>query len=523
MVDTPVSRASGVRAVVLLAAGNGTRIQSQIPKSCLPLAGKPIAAWTSSALLGATDATKLYLVVSSDSLQADQVMEAVSSVEPSVEIIPVVQESARGTGDAAAVAVEAFAKGESNKDAEILISVGDAALLRSETIARLITARRETKSESAWLGFVPRNPRGYGRMIFADGARTKLQAIVEEKDLAQKASGQSSGEVSDAVWSGVMVATLGSLAQHLPKLEDKNAQGEKLLTDLAALIDSEGKSSTVVFCDEEEALGVNTRADLAQAEGIVQQRLRSAALEAGAGLISPDNVWLAHDTRLAADCLIDPWVWFGVGVSIASGAQVRSFSHLEGVTVETGAVVGPFARVRPQTTLGQGVRVGNFVEIKASELHEGVRASHLSYIGDAQIGAESNIGAGSITCNYDGINKHRTALGKRVFIGSNSALVAPVAIGDGSIVGAGSVVRHNVSSDSVVVSHAKERLLWEPASRWRARKSGKISETPLFAGTEEKSEEKGEEKGTEKGKVFGAGNSAGNTARKNTGKNEGTS
>ena len=485
--------ASNLRAIVVLAAGNGTRIQSHVPKACLPLAGKPIAAWTSTALLNATNTTQLYLVVSSDPHQADQVVEAVSSVESATEIIPVTQESARGTGDAAAIAISALAQNETSQEAEVLISVGDTALLRSETIARLITARRETNSEAAWLGFVPHNPQGYGRMVFADNERTKLQAIVEEKDLPQK----SAGEVSDSVWSGVMVATLGTLAQLLPKLDDKNAQGEKLLTDLAALINSEGKSSVVVFCDEEEALGVNTRADLAKAESILQTRLRHAALTAGAGLISPDNVWLAHDTQLEADCLIEPWVWFGGGVSIASGATVRSFSHLEGVTVETGAIVGPFARVRPQTTLGQGVRVGNFVEVKASELHEGVRASHLSYIGDALIGAGSNIGAGAITCNYDGINKHRTALGRQVFIGSNSALVAPVAIGDGSIVGAGSVVRHNVSSDSVVVTHAHEKVLWEPASRWRARKSGKLKESPLFAEQDEKGDIlKGKEQAT---------------------------
>ena len=488
--DAPVR---GMGAVVLLAAGKSTRMHAPTPKPCLALAGKPIGAWTSQALLEATGGAQLRLVVSPDPARADQVVEAVASFLPKVEVLPVAQKAETGTGDAAATAVASLVQGGVGEEAEVLLAVADAPLLRGETVARLLTARREAKSESAWLGFVAKNPQGYGRMVFSDAQNTKLQSIVEEKDLARHAG----AKLSDAVWSGVMVATLGTLVRLLPRLEDKNAQGEKLLTDLAGLIDGEGGASAVVLCDEEEALGINTRADLAQAERVIQGRLRDAALQAGAGLVSPENVWLAHDTHLEAGCVIEPWVWFGGGVSVAAGAEVRSFSHLEGVAIESGVVVGPFARVRPHTTLRSGVRVGNFVEVKAAELHEGVRVAHLSYIGDARIGAESNIGAGTITCNYDGVHKHRTALGKRVFVGSNSALVAPIAIGDGSIIGAGSVVRHNVASDAVVVSRAPQKVFWEPASGWRARKSGETSDKPLFAETLKSREAKKPQDGDE--------------------------
>jgi bifunctional UDP-N-acetylglucosamine pyrophosphorylase / glucosamine-1-phosphate N-acetyltransferase len=354
-----------------------------------------------------------------------------------------VQHERRGTAHAVLAAKAALVRGAD----DVLVAFADTPLITPRTLARL----REALSAGAGvvvLGFRPSDPTGYGRLVTAAGG--KLLAIREEKDA-------SPAERAIALCNAGVMALAGHAALAiLERIGDDNAKREFYLTDAVAIARTLGLATVALETEEDEVRGVNTQAQLAEAEAVLQRRLRAAAHDAGVAMAAPDTVHLSADTRLGRDVVIEPYVVFGPGVTVEDGAVIRSFSHLEGATVGRGARVGPFARLRPGATLDADVHVGNFVEVKEARLGAGAKANHLAYIGDASVGEGSNIGAGAITCNYDGAAKHRTEIGKGVFIGSNAALVAPVRIGDGAYVGTGSVITADVPADALALARGRQ-------------------------------------------------------------------
>jgi bifunctional UDP-N-acetylglucosamine pyrophosphorylase/glucosamine-1-phosphate N-acetyltransferase len=344
---------------------------------------------------------------------------------------------------------------------DVLVLYGDTPFLATETLSRLLAERRRSAAAVLVSGMRPADPGPYGRFVLApDGA---LERIVEAADAgpAEQAIGLVNG--------GIMVIEACRLADFLDALDSDNAKREFYLTDIVAIARRKGLACCAVELPTEELLGVNTRAELAEAEALMQRRLRRAAMDSGVTLVAPETVFLSADTRLGRDVVVEPNVTFGKGVRVGEGACIRSFSHLEGAAVGAGAIVGPFARLRPGAVLEADVHVGNFVEVKAARLGAGAKANHLSYIGDAEVGAKTNIGAGTITCNYDGVNKSRTIIGEGAFIGSNTALVAPVTVGDGAIVAAGSVIVRDVPPDALSIARGQQVDKPRRAAEIRAR------------------------------------------------------
>ncbi|HVC57394.1 MAG TPA: bifunctional UDP-N-acetylglucosamine diphosphorylase/glucosamine-1-phosphate N-acetyltransferase GlmU [Stellaceae bacterium] len=444
-------------AAIILAAGEGKRLASARPKVLHEIAGQAMVSHVIAALLP-LEPTATVVVIGPD-------MRAVAdAVAPAQSVI---QATPRGTGDAVRAARAALADRLAAGDiADILVLFGDTPLLHSATIARLLEARRCAPAAAiAVAGFRPAEPGPYGRLVLdPDGG---LARIVEAGDAnaEERAIGLCNG--------GIMALAADRAFELVDRIGNSNAQREFYLTDIVALARADGLSCRVVELPAEEVLGVNTRAELAAAEALMQQRLRRRAMEAGATLIDPATVFLAADTTLGRDVVIEPNVFFGPGVTIADNVRVRSFSHLEGATIGEGAVVGPFARLRPGAVLETQVHVGNFVEVKATRLGTGVKANHLSYLGDADIGAGTNIGAGTITCNYDGFGKSRTIIGEEAFIGSNTALVAPVTVGNRAYVATGSVVTSDVPADALTIARARQVDKPGRAAALRARLQGK--------------------------------------------------
>jgi bifunctional UDP-N-acetylglucosamine pyrophosphorylase/glucosamine-1-phosphate N-acetyltransferase len=314
----------------------------------------------------------------------------------------------------------------------------------------------------AVLGFRPKDPTGYGRLVMQDG---ELAAIREELDASPE-------ERKIGLCNGGLMAFAGpSALTILERIGHDNRKGEYYLTDAIAIARAMKLKTAVIETEEDDVRGINTRAQLAETEAALQQRLRQAAMDAGATLVAPETVFLSADTRLGRDVVVEPFVVFGKGVTVEDNATIRSFSHLDRAHVGKGAIVGPFARLRPGATLHEDVRVGNFVEVKEAVIEAGAKANHLSYIGDTTVGAGANVGAGTITCNYDGVAKHRTEIGKGAFIGSNSSLVAPVKIGEGAYVGSGSVITHDVPADALAVGRGRQSVKEGWAARLRARKA----------------------------------------------------
>lgn len=391
----------------------------------------------------------------------ETVAQAVAPVQTVHQLQPL------GTGDAVKAA-EPLLKGFSG---DIFILFGDTPLIRTETLEAI---RRERQNPSnpgiVVLGFRPKNPGPYGRLI--TDQQGHLDRIVEARDAS------AAEQAVTLCNSGVMAVDGAILFPLLKAIKNHNAKKEFYLTDIIALARQQGRICSIVEAEEEELLGINDRADLAHAESALQDRLRQTAMKAGVTMIDPKTVWLSADTKLSRDVLIEPCVFFGPGVEIGEGATIHGFSHLEQAKVAARASVGPYARLRPGTSVGEGARVGNFVEVKNSRLESGAKANHLSYLGDAIIGANANIGAGTITCNYDGFRKSTTTVGAGAFVGSNSALVAPVTIGAGAIVGAGSTITRDVASDAVVVARTPQNETPGAAARFRSRrKSDKISKS----------------------------------------------
>jgi bifunctional UDP-N-acetylglucosamine pyrophosphorylase/glucosamine-1-phosphate N-acetyltransferase len=437
--------------ILILAAGKGTRMKSALPKVMHPLAGFPLL-WhvrrTAEALL--PDA--LVGVIGPE----------MAAVAAQLKPWPTVAQTERlGTGHAVQTGVAALPTGNTNGFTVVLY--GDTPLLRADTIRAMLKRLRAMPDAALIvLGFPCPDPLPYGRLKTTNG---QLDAIIEYADAspAEKALPLCN--------SGVMVFRQDALVRLLPMLDAANSKGEYYLTDTVRHARTLGMACLYAETDSTEVLGVNARAELAEVEGLLQARLRRQHMDNGVTLIDPASVQFAADTEIAADVLIEPHVFFGPGVSIGTNTTIKGFSHIEGATIGSGAVVGPFARLRPGTVLDADVRIGNFVETKAAHFGEGAKANHLSYLGDATIGAGSNIGAGTITCNYDGFRKARTTLGEGVFIGSNTALVAPVSIGDGAIIGAGSTITRDVPPDALAVSRADLRLQEQGAARFRNRKT----------------------------------------------------
>ncbi len=361
-----------------------------------------------------------------------------------------VQQAQRGTADAVLAAKPAL---DEQAGGDVIVLFADTPLVRGEIIVRL-RAALDSGAGIAVLGFRPKNPAGYGRLLTdANGA---LTAIREERD-----ANETERRVT-LCNSGVMAFRVPNLSDLLSRIGNANAKGEFYLTDAVEVGRSQGVKATVVECDEDDVLGVNTREHLAEAEAIWQSRVRSALMRDGVTMIAPETVWLNFDTQIAADVSIEPNVIFGPGVTVEGGAQILGFCHIEGATIGKGARVGPFARLRPGAGLGANVHVGNFVEVKNVTLGDGAKANHLSYLGDGSVGADANIGAGTIFCNYDGFNKQRTEVGEGAFIGSNTSLVAPVKVGAGAYIGSGSVITKDVSPGALALerSQQEERPGW---------------------------------------------------------------
>lgn len=387
----------------------------------------------------------------------EEVGEAALGIDSKLKVF--VQPEQLGTADAVKAASPAFA----GSDGPVLVLYGDTPLLRAETL-KAVLGELDDGADVVVIGFEAADPTGYGRLLFDDKGR--LAGIREEKDASD------AERALTLCNSGIMAfRTSETLTSLLGKISNDNAKAEFYLTDAVALARDGGLEARVVLSDPEEVLGVNSRAELAIGEGLMQKRLREAVMAGGATLVAPDTVFFSADTSVGQDVLIEPSVVFGPGVTIEDGVTIKAFCHIEQAKIGPGATVGPFARLRPGAALAKDAHVGNFVEIKNAEVAEGAKVNHLTYIGDAEIGAKANIGAGTITCNYDGFEKHRTEIGAGAFIGSNSSLVAPVKIGAGAFVGSGSVITKDVPGDALAVTRVDQKNLAGWAGKLRARRT----------------------------------------------------
>ena len=424
--------------LICLAAGAGTRMKSDIPKVLHGIGGLPMFAHA-LASGAALEPERTVLVVGHGGAA---VAEAARAIDPGIAVV----EQAERLGTAHAVAQAAPALEGAGGDAVVLY--GDTPFIRAGTLEAMAAARA-AGHDIVVLGFEAADPGRYGRLVMEGDA---LVRIVEARE---------AGEAELAIRlcnSGVVMADTRVLMELVAAVGKDNAAGEYYLTDIPALGRDRGLSATVVVCEEAETLGVDSRAGLAAAEALFQARARAEALAAGVTLTAPDTVFFSHDTVLGRDVHVEPNVVFGPGVTVETGARIRAFSHLEGCHVGGGAIVGPYARLRPGAELSNDVRVGNFVEVKAAALGEGAKVNHLSYIGDADVGARTNVGAGTITCNYDGVFKHRTEIGADAFIGSGTMLVAPVTVGDGAMTASGSVVTEDVPGGALAVGRARQEV-----------------------------------------------------------------
>lgn len=445
-------------AAIILAAGSGTRMKSDTHKVLHPIAGR---------------AMLLHLIDSVATLAPERTVVVVGARREQVEaavsphgVATAHQAEQLGTGHAVAQAKDALA----GFDGDVLILYGDVPLVSAATMRRMVERLHGGDAPAAVvLGFRPADPGAYGRVIAdADG---RISRMVEYKDASPEERAETLCN------SGLMAVRSADLFALLARVGNHNAAGEYYLPDIVMLAAGDGRASAVIETDAFEVTGVNSRAELAALEAQWQQARRAQAMADGATLVAPETVWFAHDTAIGRDVTIEPNVVFGPGVNVADGVVIRGFSHIEGASIATGATVGPYARLRPGAVVGEGAHVGNFVEMKKAVLGKGAKANHLTYLGDAEVGAGANIGAGTITCNYDGFLKYPTRIGAGAFVGSNSALVAPVSIGDGAIVAAGSVVTRDVGADALVLVRPPQEVKSGWAKRFRttmaARKAAK--------------------------------------------------
>ena len=444
-------------AVIVLAAGKGTRMKSDLHKVLHPVAGRPML---------------LHLLASVEQLAPERTVVVTGAGREQVEAAVkdrgarvALQEPQLGTAHAVAQAEAAL----DGFDGDILILYGDVPLVRTETCARLLARLHESDTPAAVvLGFRPADPLAYGRILLDEHGM--IARMVEYKDATEAERGV------DLCNSGLMAVRAADLWPLLARVGSDNAAGEQYLPDIVMLALADGRASAVVEAEAWEVAGVNSRAELAEVEEAWQARRRAQAMADGASLVAPHTVWFAWDTAIGRDVTIEPNVVFGPGVTVADGVAIKGFSHFEGARIEAGAQVGPFARLRPGAVIGADAHVGNFVEVKNVTMGAGAKANHLAYLGDGEVGAKANIGAGTIFCNYDGFFKNRTVVGEGAFIGSNSALVAPVTIGRGAIVAAGSTVTEDVAADALALVRPAQQEKPGWAARFRARSIAKKAE-----------------------------------------------
>ena len=444
-------------AVVILAAGQGTRMRSDTHKVLHPIASRPLL---------------LHLLDRVDALGADKRVVVVGKGRDQVEIalngrdVTVAhQAEQKGTGHAVQQAAETLA----GYSGAVLVLYGDTPFVEADTLRRMIDRLDGDGGPGVVvLASTPADPAKYGRIILGEGDH--IAKMVEFRDATEE---ERAVRLCN---SGMMAVRAADLFRWLDKVDNDNAANEYYLPDIVNIAAAEGRDAVVIEGDPYEAAGVNSRAELAHLELEWQRRRREQALDEGATLIDPESVWFAYDTKLGRDVTVEPHVVFGPGVQVADGAVIKAFSHIEGAIVGMKASIGPFARIRPGTRLADRTKVGNFVELKKAEVGEGAKVNHLSYVGDAEIGGGANIGAGTITCNYDGFGKYRTVIGAGAFIGSNTALVAPVTIGDGAVIGAGSVITEDVEADSLAVERSEQKGIAGWAKRFRERMTRKAAE-----------------------------------------------
>jgi bifunctional UDP-N-acetylglucosamine pyrophosphorylase/glucosamine-1-phosphate N-acetyltransferase len=444
-------------AVVILAAGQGTRMRSDTHKVLHPIASRPLL---------------LHLLDRVDRLGAQKRVVVVGKGRDQVEIaldgsgVAVAhQAQQKGTGHAVLQAREAL----EGYDGAVLILYGDTPFVEAETLKRMLDRLDGGDGPGVVvLASKPEDPAAYGRIILGDGDR--IAKMVEYRDATEE---ERAVRLCN---SGMMAVRAGDLFRWLGQVGNDNAAQEYYLPDVVNIAAAEGREAVVIEGDPYETAGVNSRAELAHLELEWQRRRREEALDEGATLIDPESVWFAYDTKLGRDVTVEPHVVFGPGVEVADGAAIKAFSHIEGAVIGARAQIGPFARIRPGTSLAARSKVGNFVELKNAEVGEGAKVNHLSYVGDAEVGGGANVGAGTITCNYDGFAKHRTHIGEGAFIGSNTALVAPVTIGEGAVIGAGSVITRDVEPHSLALERSEQKGIAGWARRFRERMTRKAAE-----------------------------------------------
>src|SRR5690242_13503640 len=444
-------------AVVILAAGQGTRMRSDTHKVLHPIANRPLL---------------LHLLDTVDGLGADKRVVVVGKGRDQVEIalngrdvIVAHQAEQKGTGHAVQQAESALG----DYDGAVLVLYGDTPFVEAQTLKRMLERLDGDGGPGVVvLASTPADPLNYGRIILGQG--DQIAKMVEFKDATEE---ERAVRLCN---SGMMAVRAADLFRWLDQVGNDNAAGEYYLPDVVNIARAEGREAVVIEADPYETAGVNSRAELAHLELDWQRRRREQALQDGATLIDPESVWFAYDTKLGRDVTVEPHVVFGPGVEIADGAVIHAFSHIEGAVIGAKASIGPFARIRPGTRLAEKTKVGNFVELKKAEIATGAKVNHLSYVGDALVGAKANIGAGTITCNYDGFGKYQTVIGAGAFIGSNTALVAPVTVGDGAVVGAGSVITKDVDADSLAIERNEQKGIAGWARRFRERMTRKAAE-----------------------------------------------
>jgi bifunctional UDP-N-acetylglucosamine pyrophosphorylase/glucosamine-1-phosphate N-acetyltransferase len=444
-------------AVVILAAGQGTRMRSDTHKVLHPIAGRPML---------------LHLLDRIDSLGPERKVVVLGKGREQVEaalggrgVTVAVQAEQKGTGHAVQQAEQAL----TGYDGPVVILYADTPFVELETLQRMLERLDGDSGPGVVvLASSPADPLNYGRIILGRGDR--IAKMVEYKDATDE---ERAVRLCN---SGMMAVRSGDLFRWLRQVGNVNAAGEFYLPDIVNIASAEGREAVVIEADPYETSGVNSRAELAHLELEWQRRRREQALVEGATLIDPESVWFAYDTKLGRDVTVEPHVVFGPGVEVADGAVIHAFSHIEGASIGPKASIGPFARLRPGTKLSANTKVGNFVELKKADLAEGAKVNHLSYVGDASVGAKANIGAGTITCNYDGFGKYGTVIGAGAFIGSNTALVAPVTVGDGAIIGAGSVITRDVEPDSLALERNEQKGIAGWAKRFRERMTRKAAE-----------------------------------------------
>ncbi|MCP4394801.1 MAG: bifunctional UDP-N-acetylglucosamine diphosphorylase/glucosamine-1-phosphate N-acetyltransferase GlmU [Alphaproteobacteria bacterium] len=431
---------------IILAAGLGTRMKSSKPKVMHEIAGRSMLANIIDTLENKVKFDEIVVVTGDDT---PEIIEEASPHKTSI------QKNRLGTAHAVLAAKEHI----KNFDGNVFVFFGDTPLITAKTIKKMQDVMNSSSSPAAvFLGFIPKDTAKYGRFVTN---KDELEAIVEHTD--------ATDEQREITLCNSGVATIdGKHALNLLELVDNNnAKGEYYLTDIVAIAKNSGLKCSYAIGEEEEFLGINSRHELAEAEQIVQKNLRKQAMDNGATLLAPETTFFSYDTKIGKDVIIEPNVFFGKGVNVGNNVRIKAFSHIEGANIEGSSDIGPFARLRPGAEIRETARIGNFVEVKKATIEKGAKVNHLTYIGDARVGEKANIGAGTITCNYDGYNKSFTDIGAGSFIGSNSALVAPVKIGDGAIIGAGSTITHEVDKDALSVTRSKIRTIKGWATKFR--------------------------------------------------------